>query len=42
MILDRIVAVKEREVAALKAPRRSLFGGLGGAGMSVIAEIKKA
>lgn len=42
MILDRIVAVKEREAAALKAPRRSLFEALGGAGMSIIAEIKKA
>jgi indole-3-glycerol phosphate synthase len=42
MILDRIVAAKEKEIAALTAPRRSLFRSLGEPGMSVIAEIKKA
>ncbi|MDO9508323.1 MAG: indole-3-glycerol phosphate synthase TrpC [Thermovirgaceae bacterium] len=42
MILDRIVAEKEREVARLRAPRASLFKALGECGISVIAEIKKA
>lgn len=42
MILERIVAEKERELDRLKAPRASLFEALGGAGMSVIAEIKRA
>lgn len=42
MILDRIVAEKEREIAAMRAPRASLFNALGAPGISVIAEIKKA
>lgn len=42
MILDRIVAEKEREVARLGEPRASLFEALGTQGISVIAEIKKA
>lgn len=42
MILDRIVAEKEREVDRLRGPRSSLFDALGGSGISVIAEIKKA
>jgi len=42
MILDRIVAEKEREVTRLRGPRSSLFDALGGSGISIIAEIKKA
>lgn len=42
MILDRIVTEKEREVTRLRKPRTSLFRALGGSGISVIAEIKKA
>ncbi len=42
MILDRIVTEKEREVARLRGSRTSLFEALGGPGISIIAEIKKA
>ncbi|MCF7936361.1 MAG: indole-3-glycerol phosphate synthase TrpC [Synergistales bacterium] len=42
MTLHRIAAEKRREVERLRAPRRSLAEALGGAGLSVIAEIKRA
>lgn len=41
MILDRIAARKEQEVAALTGPRRSLFQALREPGLSVIGEIKR-
>jgi len=42
MILERILATKRREVAALRQPRRSLAKALARPGLAVVAEIKRA